>query len=85
MDATKLCDSKRWCHYESSRVVSKWKRLVYLYIVIDTAAGRALQLEGSKGVVDGVPGGGLDGPAALSGCWVVVGKVKRLHHSSVAA
>lgn len=61
------------------------KTWVYLDIVIDTAAGRTLQLESSEGVVDSVPRGGLDGPAALGGCWVNAGKVQRLHHSSVAA
>lgn len=56
---------------------------MYLDIIIVATTG-GLQLEGSKGVVDGVSSSGLDGPAAKGIGWVVVGKVQRLHHSSVS-
>lgn len=48
---------------------------VYLDVVKVTEARRALQLEGSKGVVNSVSTGGLDGPAAQGVGWVVIWKV----------
>lgn len=49
---------------------------VYLNVVVVTTAGGALQLEGSKSVVDSISTAGLDGPAAMGVGWVVVGKVQ---------
>lgn len=48
---------------------------LYLDVVKVTEAGRSLQLESSKGVVNGVSTGSLDGPAAQGVGWVVVWKV----------
>lgn len=50
--------------------------MCYLNVIECTSSRGGLQLEGCKGVVDGISTAGLDCPATLAVVRIVVGKVQ---------